>query len=253
MDTSSTMPEFSANIRLATPEESARSTFTRLLKPCSISPWPGFRLQRAYWLWSLLNMAFLAVGDAPFGEGSCAALGLAHAAGRLAHFCSAVALSCAGSGFAALAVAGDSRVHRALGATARSPRVAGSASALFKFQMVLPLVLVLIFTQGRGARSALVKGFRPDCAVAGGIVGRHFGMVGLLVYPEFLLHLQTTLRRDCSSGDGELPRIDVLIPSRTIIPAAITALSILSARRSPVGNKRASRPRKTRHPISRRF
>ncbi len=62
--------------------------------------------------------------------------------------------------------------------------------ALFKFQLALPLALVLVVTQSRNVRTGLVKGF---CLAALALAALSVAISGwslFLVYPKFLLHLQ---------------------------------------------------------------
>jgi Glycosyltransferase family 87 len=61
---------------------------------------------------------------------------------------------------------------------------------LFKFHLVLPLVAVLVLTQDRNARSALAKGFSLVALALAGLSAGISGWSVFLVYPRFLLHLQ---------------------------------------------------------------
>ncbi len=102
--------------------------------------------------------------------------------------------------------------------------------ALFKFELVLPLVLVLIFTQNRSARSALVKGFSLVALALAGLSAAISGWSVFLAYPKFLVHLQA------QPFAGVVPQamanfrgLIYLLLHSDRSPAAITALSILSA------------------------
>jgi hypothetical protein len=61
---------------------------------------------------------------------------------------------------------------------------------LFKFQIVLPLVLVLLLTQSRSARSEVAKGFSLVALTLAGLSATISGWSVFTAYPEFLLHLQ---------------------------------------------------------------
>lgn len=65
------------------------------------------------------------------------------------------------------------------------------ALGLFKFHLVLPLVLVLVLTQSRNARSGLAKGFSLVALALAGLSAVVSGWSVFLLYPDFLLHLQT--------------------------------------------------------------
>ncbi len=62
---------------------------------------------------------------------------------------------------------------------------------LFKFQLVLPLVLVLVLTQGRSARNGLVKGFGVIALALGGLSAAMSGWSVFGVYPKFLADLSS--------------------------------------------------------------
>jgi hypothetical protein len=64
------------------------------------------------------------------------------------------------------------------------------ALALFKFQIVLPLALVLVLTSGRSARGGLAKGFSLVALALAGLSAAISGWSVFTVYPRFLLHLQ---------------------------------------------------------------
>ncbi len=61
---------------------------------------------------------------------------------------------------------------------------------LFKFQLALPLIAVLVLTQNRNVRSALAKGFSLVALALAGLSAAISGWSVFLVYPRFLLHLQ---------------------------------------------------------------
>ncbi len=64
------------------------------------------------------------------------------------------------------------------------------ALALFKFQIILPLTLVLALTQEKTARSALLKGFGLVALALAILSAAISGWSVFVVYPSFLLHLQ---------------------------------------------------------------
>jgi hypothetical protein len=61
---------------------------------------------------------------------------------------------------------------------------------LFKFPLVLPLLLVLILTQKRNSMFALARGFTLVALAEAGLSAAISGWVVFRVYPNFLLHLQ---------------------------------------------------------------
>jgi len=63
------------------------------------------------------------------------------------------------------------------------------ALGLFKFQLVLPLVLVLAVTQGKTVRSPLLKGFGLIALALAALSGVISGWSVFTAYPSFLLHL----------------------------------------------------------------
>ncbi|MGA9305903.1 MAG: glycosyltransferase family 87 protein [Candidatus Sulfotelmatobacter sp.] len=62
--------------------------------------------------------------------------------------------------------------------------------ALFKFQLGLPLALVLAVTQSRVVRTGLVKGFSLAALALAGLSAAISGWSVFLIYPKFLLHLK---------------------------------------------------------------
>jgi len=62
------------------------------------------------------------------------------------------------------------------------------ALGLFKFQLVLPLVLVLVLTQRGGSRVGLAKGFSLTTLALAGVSVVISGWSVLTLYPKFLLH-----------------------------------------------------------------
>jgi hypothetical protein len=62
--------------------------------------------------------------------------------------------------------------------------------ALFKFELVLPVVLVLILIHGKSARTGLAKGFGVVVLALAGLSAAICGWRVFIAYPEFLGHLQ---------------------------------------------------------------
>jgi hypothetical protein len=146
-------------------------------------------LKHAYLLWSLLNLAFLAVGLRRLAKH---ALPPWHWSVLLAASLTFVPL------LLCLEQGQDSLLLLLLVILAfmalRSERsfAAGCwlALGLFKFQIVLPLVLVLALTQPRTARTGIVKGFSLVALALAGLSAAISGWSVFIVYPEFLLHLR---------------------------------------------------------------
>ena len=61
---------------------------------------------------------------------------------------------------------------------------------LFKFQIVLPLVLVLFLTQSKNATNRIAKGFGLVALAFAVLSAAISGWSVLIIYPNFLLHLQ---------------------------------------------------------------
>jgi len=145
-------------------------------------------MRRAYLLWSLLNLTFLAVGlrrftrDTlqPWDWGALLAVS----------FIFAPVLLCFVQGqdsvlLLLLVVLAFTAMRR------ERPFAAGCwlGLGLFKFQIALPIMLVLLLTQKRGARNGLAKGFSLIAVVSAGISAAISGWSVVTVYPRFLLHL----------------------------------------------------------------
>jgi Glycosyltransferase family 87 len=149
----------------------------------------GLPLRRAYLLWSLLNVAFLAVGlhrlakDAlqPWNWSALLAAALIFVPVLLCLLQGQDSLL-----LLLLVVLGFTHLRR------EKPFAAGCwlGLGLFKFQIGLPLMLVLLLTQGKSARSGLARGF---CLVALMLTGVSVAISGWSVftaYPRFLLSLK---------------------------------------------------------------
>jgi hypothetical protein len=64
------------------------------------------------------------------------------------------------------------------------------ALGLFKFPLVLPLVVVLVLTQRKNSRSALAAGFSLVALLLAGLSAAISGWSVFIAYPDFLMHLQ---------------------------------------------------------------
>jgi Glycosyltransferase family 87 len=62
---------------------------------------------------------------------------------------------------------------------------------LFKFQLALPVALVLVVTQSRNVRAGLLKGFGLVALALAGLSAAISGWSVFLIYPKFVLHLKT--------------------------------------------------------------
>ncbi len=183
----------------------------------------------AYRLWCLLNLAFLAVGTRLLAKEL--ALPWDWPAWFAASLAFVPVLLCLLQGQDSLLLL--LLVVLAFTSLRRQRAVAAGCwlgLALFKFQVVLPLVLVLVLTQDKSARSALVKGFSLVAAALAGLSAAISGWSVFLAYPKFLLHLTT------QPFAGVVPQamanfrgLIYLLLHSDRSPAAITALSILSA------------------------
>jgi hypothetical protein len=146
-------------------------------------------LRRAYLLWSLLNLAFLAVGMRRLAKEA-----LLPWDWRLllaASLTFAPLLLCLQQGQDSLLLL--LLVILAFTALQRDRSFAAGCwlgLGLFKFQLALPLLLVLVLTQSRSARSGLVKGFGLVALTLAGSSAAISGWSVFSVYPTFLVHLR---------------------------------------------------------------
>jgi hypothetical protein len=100
---------------------------------------------------------------------------------------------------------------------------------LFKFHLVLPLVLVLVLTQSRNARSGLAKGFSLVALALAGLSAAICGWSVFLVYPDFLLHLQAQpFAGIVPQAMANLRGLVSFLFHSDHSPAAVALLSILS-------------------------
>jgi hypothetical protein len=148
----------------------------------------GLPLRRAYLLWFLLNLAFLALAVRHLAKD--ALLPWDWRVVLAASLTFAPVLLCLLQGQDSVLLL----LLVILAFTAlRNNRAFASGCwlglGLFKFQIVLPLVLVLILTQSRDARNGLAKGFALAALGLAGLSAAVSGGSVFTVYPAFLLHL----------------------------------------------------------------
>lgn len=147
-------------------------------------------LRRAYVLWSLLNIGFLALALRRLAKQW---LGPGHWSILLAASLTFVpVLLCLQQGqdsiFLLLLVvlaSTDLRHGRSFAAGC------WLALGLFKFQIVLPLVFVLLIARGRKDRPALLKGFASVALLLGAFSVGICGWSVFSVYPKFLIYFRT--------------------------------------------------------------
>jgi hypothetical protein len=101
---------------------------------------------------------------------------------------------------------------------------------LFKFQLALPLAVILVVTQSRNVRAGLLKGFGLVALALAGLSAAVSGWSVFLMYPEFLLHLKT------EPFAGVVPQamanfrgLIYLLVRSDQSPGAVISLSILCA------------------------
>ena len=186
-------------------------------------------LRRAYWLWSLINLAFLAL----------AARRLAGEAlppwdWRLLFVASLTfvpVLFCLIQGQDSLLLL--LVLILALTALRRSRAFAAGCwlgLGLFKFQLILPLALVLIVSYGKGSRARLVEGFGLVALALGGLSAAISGWSVFLTYPQFLMHLHAQpFAGIVPEAMANFRGLIYFFFHRDQSPWAIAAVSILSA------------------------
>ncbi len=146
-------------------------------------------LRRAYLLWSFLNIAFLAVALRRLANE--ALLPWDWHAGLAASLTFVPVLLCFVQGQDSLLLL--LLVILAFMALRRDRAFAAGcwlSLGLFKFQLVLPLLLVLALTQSKNARTGLTKGFSLVTLALAGLSAAICGRSVFTVYPDFLVHLQ---------------------------------------------------------------
>jgi hypothetical protein len=186
-------------------------------------------LRYAYALWSLLSLAFLAVGTRRLAKELLLPWGWVVWSAASLTFVPVLLCVLQGQ---------DSLLLLLLVILAYTALRRGRAFAagcwlglgLFKFPLVLPLVLVLILTQNRNARGALARGFSLVALSLAGLSAAISGWEIFIVYPKFLMNLQA------QSFAGIVPQAMANLRGLTYLffphdqfPRAIIAVSILSA------------------------
>jgi hypothetical protein len=146
-------------------------------------------LKRAYLLWSLLNLVFLAVAARRLAKE--ALLPWDWSVFLAASLTFVPVLLCLQQGQDSVLLL--LLVVLAFTALRRERAFAAGCwlgFGLFKFQIMLPLVLVLVLTQNRTTRNGFAKGFGLIALALAGLSAAISGWSVFTVYPEFLLHLQ---------------------------------------------------------------
>jgi hypothetical protein len=147
-------------------------------------------MRRAYLLWSLLNVAFLAAGLRRMAKDALQPWDWSVLLAASLIFVPVLLCFLQGQDSLLLLLL----VILAFTALRREHAFAAGCwlgLALFKFQIVLPLVLVLILTQNRSARNGIAKGFSLIAVLLAGLSAAISGWSIFTVYPRFLLHLKT--------------------------------------------------------------
>jgi hypothetical protein len=186
-------------------------------------------LRRAYLLWFLLNLTFLAAGLRRLSKD--ALLPWDWRVPLVASLTFVPVLLCLQQGQDSLLLL--LLVVLAFTALRRERAFAAGcwlALGLFKFQIVLPLVLVLLLTQSRKNRSGLAKGFSLVALTLAGLSAAICGWSVFTGYPRFLLHLRS------QSFAGIFPRAMANFRGLTYLffrgdqsSWGVAAMSILSA------------------------
>ncbi len=145
-------------------------------------------LKRAYLLWTLLNLGFLAVTARRLATGSLMPWDWRMLLAASLTFVPLLLCLVQGQDSILLLLL----VLLAFTSLRRGHAFAAGcwlALGLFKFQLVLPLFVVLLLTQVR-SRNALAKGFTSVALFLAGLSVAISGWSVFTAYPQFLLHLQ---------------------------------------------------------------
>ena len=145
-------------------------------------------LKRAYLLWTLLNLGFLAVTARCLATGSLMPWDWRMLLAASLTFVPLLLCLVQGQDSILLLLL----VLLAFTSLRRGHAFAAGcwlALGLFKFQLVLPLFVVLLLTQVR-SRNALAKGFTSVALFLAGLSVAISGWSVFTAYPQFLLHLQ---------------------------------------------------------------
>ena len=146
-------------------------------------------LRSAYLLWSALNLIFLAVGARRLAKEALLPWDWSVVLAASLTFVPLLLCLLQGQDSVLLLLL----VILAFTALRRERAFAGGcwlALGLFKFQIVLPLVLVLLLTQSKNARNTLAKGFGLVALALAGLSAAISGWSVFIDYPRFLLHLR---------------------------------------------------------------
>jgi len=101
---------------------------------------------------------------------------------------------------------------------------------LFKFQLALPLALVLVVTQSRIVRAGLLKGFSLVSLALAGLSAAVSGWSVFLIYPKFLLHLKAQpFAGVVPLAMANFRGLTYLLVRSEQSPGAVISLSILCA------------------------
>jgi hypothetical protein len=146
-------------------------------------------LRRAYWLWSLINVAFLALAARRLSKEALFPWDWRLVLAAWLIFVPALLCLVQGQDSLLLLLV----LIAALTALQRDGAFAAGCwlgLGLFKFQLVLPLALVLILSCGKRSRGKLAQGFGLLALALGGLSAAICGWPVFIIYPRFLLHLQ---------------------------------------------------------------
>jgi hypothetical protein len=148
-------------------------------------------LRRAYWLWSLINLAFLALAAWRLSKEALFPWDWDWRLLLAAWLTFVPALLCLVQGQDSLLLL--LLLILALAALRRGRAFAAGCClglGLFKFQLVVPLALVLILSCGKSSRARFVEGFGLIAVALAGLSAAICGWSVFTIYPRFLLHLQ---------------------------------------------------------------
>ncbi len=186
-------------------------------------------LKRAYLLWSLLNLAFLAAASRRLAKD--ALIPWDWRVLLIASITFVPLLLCLLQGqdsvFLLLLL-----ILAFLALRRKRAFAAGCwlALGLFKFQLVLPLMLVLVLTQLGSVKAALIKGFGLVALALAALSAAISGWSVFITYPEFLLHLRSQpFAGIVPQAMANFRGLAFLLFHREQLPWAIAAVSILSA------------------------
>lgn len=186
-------------------------------------------LRRAYWLWSLLNVAFLALAAWRLSKEALFPWDWRLLLAAWLTFVPALLCLVQGQDSLLLLLV----LIFALAAL-RSGRVFAAGCwlglGLFKFQLVVPLAVVLILSYGKSSRARLVEGFGLIAIALAGLSAAICGWPVFTIYPRFLLHLRTQpFAGIVPEAMANFRGLAFLLFRRDQSPWAVVAVSIVSA------------------------